>query len=383
MHASGIDGAVFDMKIIHAKVYTEEGIFEEKDVYTNGDKIAEQSTDGEVLDGSGCYLIPGLTDIHFHGCVGRDFCDGSLESIEAMAVYEASQGITTIVPATMTLGRETLRKICQAAAQWNNEKGAVLCGINMEGPFISLARKGAQNGDYVHKPDAEMFRELNAASGHLVKLLAIAPEEPGAMECIEALKDEVVLSVAHTMADYETAAEAFRNGVHHVTHLYNAMSGLSHRAPGVVGAAADDASVEAELICDGIHIHPATVRQTFKMFGDDRIILISDSMEATGMPDGEYALGGQKVIKKGNHATLEDGTLAGSATNLMDCLRTAVQKMQIPLESAVKCAAVNSARSVGIYDRYGSITPGKTANMVLLREADLSTEKVILKGKIL
>ena len=228
-----------------------------------------------------------------------------------------------------------------------------------------------------------MFRELNAASNHLVKLLAIAPEEPGAMECIEALKDEVVLSVAHTMADYETAAEAFQKGVHHVTHLYNAMSGLSHRSPGVVGAAADHASVEAELICDGIHIHPATVRQTFKMFGDDRIILISDSMEATGMPDGEYALGGQKVIKKGNYATLQDGTLAGSATNLMDCLRTAVQKMQIPLESAVKCAAVNSARSVGIYDQYGSITPGKTANMVLLRETDLRTEKVILKGQII
>ncbi len=251
----------------------------------------------------------------------------------------------------------------------------------MEGPFISLARKGAQNGDYVHRPDADLFRELNAASGGLVKILAIAPEEPGAMECIEELKDEVVLSVAHTTADYETASKAFQNGVHHVTHLYNAMSGLSHRSPGVVGAAADHEAVEAELICDGIHIHPVTVRQTFKMFGDDRIILISDSMEATGMPDGEYALGGQKVIKKGNYATLEDGTLAGSATNLMDCLRTAVLKMGIPLESAVKCAAVNSARSVGIYDSYGSITPGKTANMVLLKEDDLSTVQVILKGK--
>lgn len=371
------------MKIIHAKVYTEEGIFEERDVYTDGEKISEESTDGEVLDGTGCYLIPGLTDIHFHGCVGHDFCDGNHASIEAMAVYEASQGITTIVPATMTLGRDTLKRICRAAADYPNEKGAILCGINMEGPFISMERKGAQNGDHVHRPDAEMFRELNKASGHMVRLLALAPEEPGAMECIEALKDEVVLSVAHTTAGYETAAEAFQRGASHVTHLYNAMSGLSHRAPGVVGAAADDPSVEAELICDGIHVHPATVRQTFKMFGDDRIILISDSMEATGMPDGEYALGGQKVFKKGSYATLEDGTLAGSATNLMDCLRTAVQKMQIPLESTVKCAAVNSARSVGIYDRYGSITPGKTANLVLLRQDDLSTRQVILRGKLI
>lgn len=370
------------MKIINAKVYTEDGIFEVKDVYTDGEKISGVSGDDMVIDGTGCYLIPGLTDVHFHGCVGHDFCDGSHESIEAMAVYEASQGVTTIVPATMTLGRDTLKGICEAAASYPNEKGAILCGINMEGPFISLARKGAQNGEYVHRPDAEMFRELNQASGNMVKLLAIAPEEPGAMECIEALKDEVVLSIAHTTADYQTAAEGFRRGITHVTHLYNAMSGLSHREPGVVGAAADNENVEAELICDGIHIHPATVRQTFKMFGDDRIIMISDSMEATGMPDGEYALGGQKVIKKGNLATLEDGkTIAGSATNLMDCVRVAVQKMDIPLESAVKCAAVNSARSVGIYDQYGSITPGKYANMVLLKEEDLSTVQVILKGK--
>jgi N-acetylglucosamine-6-phosphate deacetylase len=371
------------MKIINAKVYTEDGTFKTQDVCTDGALIAEKSGDETVIDGSGCYLIPGLTDIHFHGCVGHDFCDGTHESIEAMAVYEASQGITTIVPATMTLSRSALKKICQATASYPNEKGAILCGINMEGPFISMERKGAQNGDYVMAPNAEMFRELNEASGHMVKLLAIAPEVAGAADCIEELKEEVVLSVAHTMADYDEATEAFTHGVHHVTHLYNAMAGISHRAPGVVGAAADNENVEAELICDGIHIHPATVRQTFKMFGDDRIILISDSMEATGMPDGDYSLGGQKVIKKGNLATLEDGkTIAGSATNLMDCLRTVVQKMGIPLESAVKCAAVNSARSVGIYDQYGSITPGKIANLVLLKEEDLSTVQVILKGKL-
>ena len=193
----------------------------------------------------------------------------------------------------------------------------------------------------------------------------------------------MVISIGHTGADYDCAAKAMEKGAHHVTHLYNAMAGLSHRKPGVVGAAADDEHVEAEMICDGVHIHPATVRQTFKMFGDDRIIMISDSMEATGMPDGDYALGGQKVIKKGHLATLEDGTIAGSATNLMDCVRVVVQKMNIPLESAVKCAAVNSAKSVGIYDQYGSITPGKTANMVLLKEKDLSTKQVILKGKML
>ncbi len=371
------------MKIINAKVYTEDGIFKIQDVCTDGEKIAKQSTDEICIDGTGCYLIPGLTDIHFHGCMGYDFCDGTKESIEAMAVYEASRGVTTIVPATMTLSKDRLKKICETAASYTStsERGAVFCGIHMEGPFIAREKKGAQNGTYIQKPSAEMFRELNAASGNRVKLLAIAPEVEGAFDCIDALKDEVVLSIAHTAADYETASEAFRHGVRHVTHLYNAMEGLRSRAPGVVGAAADHDKVEAELICDGIHIHPATVRQTFKMFGDDRIIFISDSMEATGMPDGTYALGGQKVTKKGNLATLADGTLAGSVTDLMDCMRTAVQKMQIPLETAVKCAAVNPAKSVGIYGQYGSITVGKTANMVLLREEDLSIVRVFLRGK--
>ena len=368
------------MKIINAKVYTEAGIFEEKDVYTDGELIAEKSGDDQVLDAKGCYLIPGLTDIHFHGCVGHDFCDGTHESIEAMAVYEASQGVTTIVPATMTLGRDTLKKICEAAGSYKSEKGAILCGINMEGPFIAMERKGAQNGDFVHKPDAEMFRELNKASGGIVKLLAIAPEVEGAKECIEELKDEVVLSVAHTMADYEQAKEAFEHGVHHVTHLYNAMAGLSHRKPGVVGAAADDEHVEAEMICDGVHIHPATVRQTFKMFGDNRIIMISDSMEATGMPDGQYTLGGLDVKVVGRLATLvSDGAIAGSATNLMDCMRTVVKKMDLPLETAVACATINPARSLGVEEQYGSLEAGKKAHVVLL-DQDLELKAVIKDG---
>ncbi len=183
-----------------------------------------------MLDAKGCYLIPGLTDIHFHGCVGHDFCDGTHESIEAMAVYEASQGVTTIVPATMTLGRDTLKRSAKQQVLTRDEKGAILCGINMEGfRLLPWERKGAQNGDFVHKPDAEMFRELNKARWYCKTFLAIAPEVEGAKECIEELKDEVVLSVAHTMADYEQAKEAFEHGVHHVTHLYNAMAGLSHR----------------------------------------------------------------------------------------------------------------------------------------------------------
>lgn len=375
------------MIIKNANVYTEEGKFEKQDIYTKGSLFVktEKEADGdEVIDGEGCFAVPGLTDIHFHGCMGYDFCDGTEEAITNMAEYEASIGVTSIVPATMTLGEDRLEGICKTAAAYaktaHNDKAADLCGINMEGPFIAESKKGAQNGAFIRKPDIAMFDKLNAASGHMVKLIAIAPEVEGAMEFIAAKKNDTVLSLAHMAADYETAMKAFENGATHVTHLYNAMNPFSHRAPGPIAAAADSAA-EVELICDGVHIHPAVVRTTFKMFGDDKVILISDSMMATGLEDGDYSLGGQAVKVVGNLATLKDGTIAGSATNLMDCVRTVVLKMNIPLESAVKCAAVNSAKSVGIYDKYGSITPGKTANVVLLKKDDLALESVVLRGK--
>lgn len=378
------------MIIKNASVYTEDGRFLPKDIYIEGNAFVnseDELSDSTQVDASGCYAIPGLTDIHFHGCMGYDFCDGTIEAIRAMASYEASVGVTSIVPATMTLGEETLFGICETAKKYveteNQEGRARLRGINMEGPFVALGKKGAQNGDYVRKPDLAMFDRLNEASGHMVKLLAIAPEEEGAMEFIGKKHGEVVLSLAHTATDYDTAVRAFEMGASHVTHLYNAMNPYTHRAPGLVGAAADTQKAEVELICDGVHIHPAAVRTTFRIFGDDRIILISDSMMATGLEDGDYSLGGQAVKVVGNLATLKDGTIAGSATNLMDCMRTAVLKMGIPLESAVKCAAVNPAKSVGIYELCGSITPGKLANVVLLKKEDLALSQVILEGKAL
>ena len=373
------------MIIKNASVYTEDGIFLEKDIYIEGTRFvdcAEKVSDKTEIDAGGCVAIPGLTDIHFHGCMGQDFCDGTREAIDTMAAYEASVGVTNIVPATMTLSEEMLHGICSTARAYAEEgekdDRAHFHGINMEGPFVSLAKKGAQNGEYIHKPDIAMFDRLNEASGNRVKLLAIAPEEEGAMELIEQRHDRTVMSIAHTCTDYDTAVMAFEKGASHMTHLYNAMHPYTHRAPGPIGAAADTRKVEVELICDGVHIHPSAVRTTFKIFGDDRIILISDSMRATGLEDGDYTLGGQDVKVTGNLATLHDGTIAGSVTNLLDCMRTAVLKMGIPLTSAVKCAAVNSAKSVGIYDDHGSITPGKVADVVLLKNDGLTLQKVIL-----
>lgn len=375
------------MIIRNASVYTEDGIFVEKDIYIADGRFVndeDKVTDTQVISGAGCYAIPGLTDIHFHGCMGYDFCDGTREAIDEMAAYQLSVGVTNIVPATMTLSEEMLLAICRTARAYAeegfHEKRARFQGINMEGPFLSLEKKGAQNGAYIHVPDVEMFERLNEASGYRVRLLDVAPEVEGAMEMIEKCHDKAVISLAHTCADYDTAMKAFDAGASHMTHLYNAMPSYSHRAPGPIGAAADKEKVEVELITDGVHIHPASVRTTFKIFGDGRIILISDSMRAAGLEDGEYTLGGQDVKVTGNRAVLADGTIAGSVTNLLDCMRTAVLRMGIPLESAVKCATANPARSVGIYDEYGSISPGKKADVVLLRKEDLSIKHVIFEG---
>ncbi len=371
------------MVIKNGLVFQPDGSFAQQDVCITGERISEGCSDSEVIDAKGCYVIPGLIDVHFHGCVGHDFCDGSQESVGAMARYELENGITSICPATMTLGEDVLTKIMTAAAEYKaagHTEGAELVGINMEGPFISLGKKGAQNPDYIARADAEMLRRLQNASGGLIRLCALAPEENGAMEFIDACKDEVVISVAHTMADYDTAKEAFDRGARQVTHLYNAMPPFSHRAPGVIGAACDS-DCNVEMICDGIHVHPSVIRTTFKMFGKERIIMISDSMEATGMADGEYSLGGQAVTVRGNLATLtEGGAIAGSATNLMNCLRYAVRTAGIPLADAVWCTTHNPAKAIGLLEEYGSIETGKYADLVIL-DQDLEIRQVLKKGR--
>lgn len=370
------------MQIKNVKVFTEEKQFQQGEIAI-ADGVFTKEADGEVIDGEGCYAIPGMIDVHFHGCVGYDFCDGTEEAIAEIAKYEAAQGVTTIVPATMTLPEETLMEISKIAGNYKATEGADLAGINMEGPFISPGKKGAQASTHIVKPDIAMFRRLQEAANGLYRLVDIAPEVDGAMEFIEELKEEVNISFAHTLADYDIAKKGYDLGANHATHLYNAMPPFSHRAPGVIGAAHDSAHCMVELITDGVHIHPSVVRTTFDMFGDDRVVLISDSMRATGMPDGEYTLGGQAVQVRGNRATLvEGGALAGSVTNLADCMRVAVKEMQIPLESAVAAATMNPAKSVGLYDKYGSITEGKVGNVVLLWE-DLSLKAVIQNGRVI
>lgn len=374
------------MIIKNVKVFTENKTFEDKEIVIRDGVFAESSEDGEVLDGEGCYAIPGLIDLHFHGCMGYDFCDGTKEAIAEIAKYEASIGVTAIAPATMTLPVAELERILSVAAEYKKEasKGADLIGINMEGPFISQEKKGAQDERYIASCDVSICQRFLEASEGLVKFVGIAPEKSGdSLKFIEEVKDKVNVSLAHTNADYDTAKAAFDAGANHAVHLYNAMPAFTHRAPGVIGAVSDSEHVMSELICDGVHIHPSVVRATFKMMGEERIILISDSMRATGMPDGQYTLGGLNVNVTGNRATLaSNGALAGSATNLMDCVRVVVKQMGIPLETAVACATINPAKSLGVYQEYGSITTGKKANVVLLNQ-ELELKAVIKDGHLL
>ena len=372
------------MRIKNADVFGVNEGFVKKDIVIGADgRLGSAGGEETVLDAEGLYAIPGLVDVHFHGCVGHDFCEGTEEAIQALADYEASVGVLAICPATMTYSEEILGRVADAAAAHKNEKGADLVGINMEGPFISPKKIGAQNPDYLQPCNLGMFRRLQERANGLFKLCDVAPEEPGALEFIEQVKDEVNISIAHTCTDYDTAVAAFQKGANHMTHLYNAMPGLHHRNPGPIPAALEN-DAYVELITDNVHIHPAMVRLTFKLFGDDHVVLIADSMEATGLPDGEYALGGQGVCKKGRLATLvrDPGVIAGSATDLFDCMRHAVQEMDIPLASAVRAASVNPARSIGVDADYGSLEDGRWGNVLLLNK-DLELVHIIQKGKLI
>lgn len=372
-------------QIKNGLIFQEEGEFLPQTLYIYKERIVsekEYSTlpgEEQILDAKGGYVIPGLVDIHFHGCMGSDCCDGTPEAFSTIARYELSQGVTSITPATMTVSEEDLSKICTAAKDFSCPDGADFCGLYMEGPFISHAKKGAQNEKFIRTADTAMLARLQELSGGAIRTVVVAPETEGAMEFIRENSPHINISLAHMTADYETARKALSCGASQLTHTYNAMPPFTHRAPGPIGAAADDESCMAELICDGVHIHPAVVRTTFKIFGDNRIILISDSMRAAGMADGTYDLGGQAVTVKGNLAVLEDGTIAGSVTNLMDCVRTAVLKMGIPLASAVKCASRNPAKAIGLIEDYGTLSPGKYANIVVLNET-LETTCILHRG---
>lgn len=367
------------MRIYNAKVYTDGkfidgGIDFDKKINAVGSEI----TDGDI-DAEGSYIIPGLIDIHTHAAVGEDASDGKPEGIPKMARHYASQGVTSWCPTTMTLKEPTLIKAVEAIKSYKRVKdGAKVAGVNLEGPFVCYAKRGAQNADNLHKPDYEMFCRINEASGGIVRLITVAPEEEGAIEFIEKASKVCAVSVGHTTADYDTAMRAFAAGASHATHLFNAMPALHHRDPGVI-AAARDSGATVELISDGLHIHPAVVRLTSALFGD-KLCLISDSLRCTYMPDGEYEFGGQTItLKNGKACMTGTDTLAGSTIHLIDGVKRAV-KFGVPLEKAVYAATLAPAKVIKADDTIGSLSKGKCADLVIL-DKDLNARDVYIDGQ--
>lgn len=345
----------------NAKINGEITDFEIKDgVFLN---IGKCDKDGIDLGGRKVY--PGLFDIHIHGCIGFDTMDG--EHLAEMSEFLLSKGTTSYLPTTMTMDFESIKKVTDADI--TGFAGANVVGFHMEGPYINSKYKGAMNADFIRKPDlCEMKNFEN------VKMITVAPEVDGAMEFIK--NCGCTVSIGHTDADYECAIEAIKNGAKCLTHTFNAMPPLHHREPAVIGAAADG-DIYAQVITDGLHLHSSVVRMLYKIFGPDRMIIISDAMCATGMPDGDYMFGGSKMTVKNAVARTQGGALAGSTTLLFDCVKKAIE-FGIPEEDAFKMASETPANMLGL--KKGKIQKGYDAEFIVLND-DMSLYMAVNKSK--
>lgn len=332
----------------------------------NGVIAAVGKTDAPGRDLGGDYVIPGLVDIHTHGAMGSDHLDGTPQATAAIRSFMAAHGTTSLLATLMTQSRETMvQAAANVAACAGQGAGAHIRGIYAEGPFFSEAYRGAQHPQYLCDPDPALVLQLQEASGGRVRILSLAPERAGAVELIRRFP-KIRFFIGHTDADYAQAKAAIAAGACGLTHTFNGMRGLHHRSPNALGAALESDGVYCECICDGFHVHPAVVGLLYRLVGRERFAVISDSLRPAGLPDGEYTSGGQPITVREGHAFLHDGTIAGSSTYLLEEVRNLVRWGIMPLEDAVYAASAVPAKAAGLFDRIGSIAPGKAADLLIL-----------------
>ena len=372
--------------IINGRIVTPESVVEGK-VLVYDEKIqgiVETAPAGaEVIDAQGGYVIPGLVDMHIHGYLGEDASDGSYEGLKIMAEGVAKNGVTSFLPTTMTVSYDELRKAFSLIRKGMEEsrsadwKGAAIVGANAEGPFINISKKGAQAGEHVRVGDPAFLKEFV----DVIRVFTIAPEVEGNMDCIrEMAKDtDVLISMGHTAANFDQAQAAIEAGVRHVTHLFNAQTGLLHRDPGVVGAALLDSRVSTELIADTFHIHKGLFQLVANVKGD-KLVLITDCTRAGGLEDGEYTLGGQPIFVKGIECRLADGTIAGSVLKLNEAVRNVLANTDLPVNKVVNMASLTPATRIGLGDTKGSLEAGKDADIAIVDEA-FNVQRTILTGR--
>ena len=338
--------------------------------------------DFEIIDAKGGYVLPGLIDMHIHGYLGKDVCDGKQESIRTISKGLLANGVTGYLPTTMTVDMAVIKKALDVCRELKEEskywQGSTILGCHAEGPFISESKKGAQDAKYILRPDAGFVKEY----ADIIKTITLAPEtdDDDFAAIREICRDtDVVVSMGHTSADYETAMAGVNAGVKHVTHLFNAMTPLQHRAPGVV-AAALNSDVSCELIVDTFHVDSSLYDMLWKLKGR-KLCFITDCLPAGGLPEGEYTLGGQKIIYKGIVCRLEDGTVAGSILHLNKGVWNVYKNSTIPLWECVNCASLNVATVLGLEKTKGSLEIGKDADIVIT-DSEFNVQKTIIAGEM-
>ena len=347
------------------------------------DNILKDTVD-EIVDGKGLYLSPGFIDIHNHGNSGYDFMDATPEALDSIGKYHLNNGVTSYLGTVLTQSYENISKAIGNIANYENKNdSSEILGIHLEGPFFAQSKKGAQPERYIKNPDMIFIKELLEISGDRLKMVSLAPEIKGAHEMIKFLRGKgIIVAMAHSDATYEDAITGINQGATVATHLYNGMRGFSHREPGIVGASLTDDRVYCEIIYDRIHLHDAAVNLALKAKGSDKIVLVSDAMRAAGLSDGEFELGGQKVMVEDGEVSLKDGSLAGSTLNLHKSVQNMVNYLNVPLYEAVKMASLSPAKALGIEERKGSIEVGKDADMILF-DHNLKLTHIIKGGNII